>query len=844
MIEKFGNRDYQTTLQGGFSSQKASGKLPNPLPNPLLLNLGCGNDVREGFVNIDLFSDNPNVVGMDIRKLELPDESADYILASDILEHFSHNETLTVLSEWVRVLKKNAEIVVRSPSLKLQSQAYLRGDWNADIASYMIFGGQTNPGDYHCVGFDKESLTELFGKVGLELTYYEEQDIPQNQGYINLNFVAKGKKNVQESFNDDDYLSQIFDSKKKSDLQQETDEDNSYNIALLQELVDLDNKHQSKEEKIQSTPMLNIVWEGSQFVYHSLALVNREHCLNIIKSDNVNLTIIPYEPDKFDPKINDKYYALAQKDIRYKPDDNSEISRLPYLWIRHQWPPKFDPPRGAKWVIMQPWEFTQLRKDFAELFNQADQIWTPSNYSRQCMIESGIDFDKVQIVPNGVDPELFKPDGDNYPLNTKKKLKFLFCGGTIYRKGIDILLKAYVKAFKKADDVCLVIKDMGGDTFYKGQTANQMIQEIRLLPDSPEIIYINEYLKEEEIAALYRSCDVFVSPYRGEGFSIPTLEAMASGKPVIVTDGGATDDFVLDEFAYKIPADPISIGSNIGGYELTGEAYLLEPNENELANIMISIYKNPANLFSQGLIAQECARKNWNWQKATLKLYSLIDNLYNLNLRKSAEERLTSFSDNYLVLGNAELEYQEGNYELALSLFLEIEKEKNRFSQKHYLHIQKRIAEILINLDKSNEALQIIESIKKEDNYDAYYLEALLLSLKKEDTIALEKLTYLLNEWSNNKFNTTIGFNLDDLLVMTGNIFVSQKNYIDALDVYEFALKENHENAQACYGSSIALYNLNLFEQAKTMIDWAITLDPDFSEAKEFLTLINKNVGQ
>jgi glycosyltransferase involved in cell wall biosynthesis/predicted SAM-dependent methyltransferase len=844
MIEKFGNRDYQTTLQGGFSSQKATGKLPNPLPNPLLLNLGCGNDVREGFINIDLFSDNFNVIGMDIRKLELPDESVDYILASDILEHFSHNDTLEVLSEWVRVLKKNAEIVVRSPSLKLQSQAYLRGDWNADIASYMIFGGQTNPGDYHCVGFDKESLTELFNKVGLELTYYEEQDIPQNQGYINLNFVAKGKKIAQESFNDDDYLSQIFDSNKKSDLQQQNDDDNSYNIALLQELVDLDNKHQTREEKIQSTPMLNIVWEGSQFVYHSLALVNREHCLNMIKADNINLTIIPYEPDKFDPKINDKYYALAQKDIRYKADDSEEVSRLPYLWVRHQWPPKFEPPRGAKWVIMQPWEFTQLRKDFAELFNQADQIWTPSNYSRQCMIESGVDYDKVQIIPNGIDPELFKPDGDIYPLNTQKKLKFLFCGGTIYRKGIDILLKAYVKAFTKSDDVCLVIKDMGGDTFYKGQTANQMIQEIRLLSDSPEIIYINEYLKEEEIAALYRSCDVFVSPYRGEGFSIPTLEAMASGKPVIVTDGGATDDFALDEFAYKIPADPISIGSNIAGFELTGEAYLLEPNQEELSNILDSIYKNPANIFSQGLIAQEYARKNWNWQKATLKMYSLIDNLYNLNLRKSAEERLTSYSDNYLVLGNAELEYQKGNYELALLIFLEIEKEKNSFNQKHYLHIQKRIAEILINLGKFNEASELIEKLKIEDKYDVYYLESLLLSLSKEDAIALEKLTYLLNEWSNYKFDTTIGFSLDDLLVMTGNIFISQTNYIDALDVYEFALKENHENAQACYGSSIALYNLNLIEQAKTMIDWAITLDPDFSEAKDFLTLINKNVGQ
>jgi glycosyltransferase involved in cell wall biosynthesis len=43
-----------------------------------------------------------------------------------------------------------------------------------------------------------------------------------------------------------------------------------------------------------------------------------------------------------------------------------------------------------------------------------------------------------------------------------------------------------------------------------------------------------------------------VSPYRAEGFNLPVLEAAACGLPVICTRGGATDDFVMDEFTRKI----------------------------------------------------------------------------------------------------------------------------------------------------------------------------------------------------------------------------------------------------------------------------------------------------
>lgn len=827
MSKVFGNRLKINPSEFGFSNHKASGKLPKILPSPLLLNLGCGKDVREGFINIDLFSDDPRVVYMDIRKLEFEDNSVDFILASDILEHFSHREVEKVLTEWVRVLKPNGEIIIRSPSLKLQANAYLRGDWDAAVASYMIYGGQTNPGDYHCVGFDQKSITILFEKVGLELTSYEEQDIPQNKGYINLNFIARGKKKsfvqIQET------------AAENLQGEESVTESNAYNIAMLEELVGMD----GPEDK----PKLNIVWEGSQFIYHSLALINRELCSKIIDSKVANLTIIPYEPDQFAPIGNSKYEKLAECDIRFKPEVSEEISRLPYLWIRHQWPPKSDPPKGAKWVIMQPWEFSQLRRDFVEFFAQANQIWTPSNYSRQCIVNSGIDFNKVQIVPNGVDPIIFKPIGEKYNLNTYKKLKFLYCGGTIYRKGIDILLRAYLKAFNKNDEVCLVVKDMGGESFYRGQNAEQMIEEIQKNPNAPEIIYIKDYLNEEEIASLYRACNVFVSPYRGEGFSLPTLEAMACGLPVIVTEGGATEDFTISTFSVKIPSEKKSIGNRIGEYELTGEAYLLEPNEDDLVEILKRFYKSPNSFLSRGLIASAYARQNWNWRNSALKMFSLIDGLYETNLSATAQRNLPEFSDYLIELGRAEDEFINDNFEIAYQIYLQ--NINNIENEKLKRHINKRIVQCLLFQNEFENARKILDTIDEEDDYDKYYLETLYFSLKNQSTEALEFVTKSMNQWGVRKFSSTLGYSLDDLLVITGNLLISTKeNYIEALDVYELALKENPENSLACYGAAMALFNLNFLEQAKTMVDWAIKLDPNFQDAILLKDIIEGKLGK
>ncbi len=284
------------------------------------------------------------------------------------------------------------------------------------------------------------------------------------------------------------------------------------------------------------------------------------------------------------------------------------------LTVRHAWPPNWAKPKQGKLAIIQPWEFGSLPAAWVQQANQVDEFWVPSNYVRQVYLDSGIDPAKVHVVPNAVDLELFHPGVKPRPLPTRKSFKFLFVGGTIPRKGIDLLLQCYCRTFTAADDVVLVIKDFGGKSIYAGKTLGDEIQRLCSHPNAPEIVYLDEELPAESLPGLYTACDCLVHPYRGEGFGLPVLEAMACGRPVIVTAGGATDDFVPECASLKIPSTRRSLGRSVDGIPTAGEAWLLEPDPAELSKHLAWAVSHRPELAAKGQAARPQASK-YSWER-------------------------------------------------------------------------------------------------------------------------------------------------------------------------------------------------------------------------------------
>ena len=127
----------------------------------------------------------------------------------------------------------------------------------------------------------------------------------------------------------------------------------------------------------------------------------------------------------------------------------------------------------------------------------------------------------VEVMPNGFDPARFSPAGPALTLPVEAACTFLFVGGTIWRKGVDLLIAAWSRlAFGPDDDVALVIKDFGTSTWIHGQTAGESIRDYAARGETAPVVYIDDDLPARDVASLYRAAEVLVVPYRGEGFCL------------------------------------------------------------------------------------------------------------------------------------------------------------------------------------------------------------------------------------------------------------------------------------------------------------------------------------
>ncbi len=146
--------------------------------NGLKINLGCGLDRRDGYLNIDIRTDVGADVVMNLDNIPYPfaDNSADEILAKDVIEHFSFRDIDRVIKELHRILKAGKEgegggkLIVQTPDLEQIigsiSSKEISGFWNI---SYWLYGGQDYRENCHKLIFTKDELKLLLEKIGFRV---------------------------------------------------------------------------------------------------------------------------------------------------------------------------------------------------------------------------------------------------------------------------------------------------------------------------------------------------------------------------------------------------------------------------------------------------------------------------------------------------------------------------------------------------------------------------------------------------------------------------------------------------------------------------------------------------
>ena len=208
-----------------------------------------------------------------------------------------------------------------------------------------------------------------------------------------------------------------------------------------------------------------------------------------------------------------------------------------------------------------------------------------------------IEKNKLNVVPNGIDPKKLKTRNMNNSFNEQYRNKriFLSVGYLIKRKAHRYVIKALSKLILKYPNIIYLINGDGPE--------ENNLKKLAKKEGLEKLIKFFGRVNHQEVMRLMSSCDIFILPSWNEAFGVVYLEAMANGKPVIACQGEGIDGIIKDKE--------------------TG--ILVKPKEvDSLVKAMDYLLSNPDEARVIGKRARKLVLENYTWEKnaeKTIKIY-------------------------------------------------------------------------------------------------------------------------------------------------------------------------------------------------------------------------------
>jgi glycosyltransferase involved in cell wall biosynthesis len=216
----------------------------------------------------------------------------------------------------------------------------------------------------------------------------------------------------------------------------------------------------------------------------------------------------------------------------------------------------------------------------------SDEVVVLSEYWRDVLAER-VDRDRVSVVPNAVDPELYEPADDS------DEVRVVFVSNLIERKGVEEFLAAVERVSEAAETEFAV--DVAGDGPLHGS--------VEELAAAHEGVEYHGYVSEERKRELLEKGTVFVLPTAAEGLPIAILEAMAGGNAVLSTTVGSIPE-VVDE----------------------DRGVLVEPGDADaLTAALEALVTDPQRAAEMGRENRAAAETRYAWDRAVADLLAIYD---------------------------------------------------------------------------------------------------------------------------------------------------------------------------------------------------------------------------
>lgn len=315
---------------------------------------------------------------------------------------------------------------------------------------------------------------------------------------------------------------------------------------------------------------------------------------------NVGVNLIKYSAPYFDTSLVGRVLGSVPREITNAK--SREVNPHSALIIHEQ--PKqewLDMPFKKK-ICIVPFETTRIPASWVSTINACSALIVPCRQNKQAFADSGVSI-PIEVVPWGTDTEKF------YKIDRPKKDIFTFghMGSLSKRKGTDMMVRAFLKAFPTEKDVKLICKT--SNNHFMWSTRDPRVK-----------IDISPVPHDELMSNFFKEIDCFVFPTRGEGWGLPISEAMSTGAPVIVTNWSGPADFVTEEVGwllnYKmVPAEDFTktvYKEDCGDWA--------EPDEEQLIELMRYAYTHQDEVKEKGEKAAKWIRDRFTWNE-TIKHY-------------------------------------------------------------------------------------------------------------------------------------------------------------------------------------------------------------------------------
>ncbi len=218
-------------------------------------------------------------------------------------------------------------------------------------------------------------------------------------------------------------------------------------------------------------------------------------------------------------------------------------------------------PKCKRKMLYVVTETIGIHKDYVYMLNNKyDEVWTGSYFNKVAFTSSGV-TNTIRVLPLYVDLDMFKPGLEPLKIENKRGFNFIVNIDMSFRKGLHLLMPAYLETFEPDDDVTLILK-LSNNNFGRENahlvtnSLNEMAYKLGIkdTPHAPILLYL-DFIDDALMPNFYATGDYHVSSNLGEGFCLPAAESMACGVPQIISRCGAPLDYMHRKAGYYIELD-------------------------------------------------------------------------------------------------------------------------------------------------------------------------------------------------------------------------------------------------------------------------------------------------